>query len=278
MPDSPPAAPPVVMTLAAADPTGGGGLQGDVLTLASMGCHPLSVVTALCLRDTEGLAEVVPLDPELLADQARLLLEDVPVRVFKVGLLGSVENIAAVAEILADYPGIPVVLESELARVGRAASTQDSLVAAHCELLLPQVAVLVLGRLEALRLAMTLTGDEEEPELGVAMQALTAAGPEYVLLTGSGEPGPQVVNVLYDRAGVVRTDAWTRLPERFLGAGSTLSAALVGALAQGMEVPEAVREAQEFTWQSLAAAFRPGMGQALPDRFFWLRAGGGDDA
>jgi hydroxymethylpyrimidine/phosphomethylpyrimidine kinase len=273
MPVPSPTSPPLVMTLAAADPTSGGGLQGDVLTLASMGCHPLSVVTALCLRDTEGVVEVVPLDPELLVDQARLLLEDMPVRAFKVGLLGSVENIAAVAEILSDYPDIPLVLESELARLGRGSSGHDVLLAAHCELLLPQVAVLVLGRHEALRLAMTLTGDDEERDIASAVAALTAAGSEYVLLTGSGQPGPQVVNVLYGPDGVVRTDAWTRLPERFLGAGNTLSAAVVAALAHGMEIPEAVREAQEFTWQSLASAFRPGMGQALPDRFFWLRAG-----
>jgi hydroxymethylpyrimidine/phosphomethylpyrimidine kinase len=264
------------MTLAAADPTGGSGLQGDVLTLASMGCHPLSVVSALCLRDTEGLAEVVPLDPELLVDQARLLLEDMPVTAFKVGLLGSVENIAAAAEILSDYPDVPLVLESDLTRVGRGGSAADEVLAAHCELLLPQAVVLVLGRMEALRLAMTLDDVEEEPDLEAAVAALTAAGPRYVLLTGSSEPGPQVVNVLYDAQGVVRTDAWARLPDRFLGAGTTLSAALVGALAHGMDVPEAVREAQEFTWQSLAAAFRPGMGQALPDRFFWLRAGNGD--
>lgn len=266
------------MTLAAADPTGGGGLQGDVLTLASMGCHPLSVVTAICLRDTEGVAEVVPLDPDLLVEQAQLLLEDMPVQAFKVGLLGSVENTAAVAEILSDYPDTPVVMESELARAGHGSNGQDSLLEAHCELLLPQVAVLVLGRMEALRLAMTLTGAEEEPDLATAVAALLGAGPEYLLLTGSGEPGPQVVNVLYGHDGVIRADAWARLPERFLGAGNTLSAALVGALAHGMEVPEAAREAQEFTWQSLASAFRPGMGQALPDRFFWLRSGEADGA
>lgn len=277
MPVPPAITPPIVLTLAAADPTGGGGLQGDVLTLASMGCHPLSVVTALCLRDTEGVGEIVPLDADLLVDQARLLLEDVPVQAFKVGLLGSVENIAAVAEILSDYPDIPLVLESQLASLGRGGGAQEEILAAHCELLLPQVAVLVLGRHEAIRLAMTLGGDEEEPALPAALAALMAAGPRYVLLTGSGEPGPQVVNVLYGPDGVVRTDAWERLSERFLGAGSTLSAALVGAIAHGMEIPEAVREAQEFTWQSLAAAFRPGMGQALPDRFFWLRAGRADD-
>lgn len=278
MPVSPPATPPIVMTLAAADPTGGGGLQGDVLTLASMGCHPLSVVTALCLRDTEGVAEVVPLDSDLLVDQARLLLEDMPVRAFKVGLLGSVENIAAVAEIISDYPDLPLVLESGVTRQGRAGAALEELLAAHCELLLPQVSVLVLGRHEAQRLAMTLSGGDEEPTVAAAVAALTAAGPRHVLLTGSGEPGPQVVNVLYGREGVIRTDAQERLADRYLGAGTTLSAALVGALAQGMEVPEAVREAQEFTWQSLAAAFRPGMGQALPDRFFWLRPGACDDA
>src|SRR5574337_919358 len=194
MPVPTPVTPPIVMTLAAADPTGGGGLQGDILTLASMGCHPLSVVTALCLRDTEEVSEVVPLDSELLVDQARLLLEDVPVRAFKVGLLGSVENIAAVAEILSDYPDIPLVLESGLTRLGRGGSGADDLLAAHCELLLPQVAVLVLGGLEARRLAMTLSGDEEEPGLAAAVAALTATGARYVLLTGSGEPGPQVVN------------------------------------------------------------------------------------
>ena len=107
--------PPIVLTFAASDPSGGAGLQADILTLASMGCHPLSVLTAITVQDTLGVEGVQPLDAEWVADQARCLLEDMPVDVFKIGVLGSVENIAAIAEILADYPDVPLVLDPVLA-------------------------------------------------------------------------------------------------------------------------------------------------------------------
>ena len=77
-----------------------------------------------------------------------------------------------------------------------------------------------------------------------------------------------MVNTLYDESGVVREDRWPRLPAEYHGSGCTLASALATRLAQGVEVAEAVREAQHFTWQSLAAGFRPGAGQLLPNRFF----------
>src|SRR5437870_11817044 len=102
--------PPIVLTFAASDPSGGAGIQADILPLASMGCHPLSVVTAITVQDTLGVEGIMALDAEWIADQARCLLEDVPVDAFKIGVLGSVENIAAVAEIISDYPDVPLVL------------------------------------------------------------------------------------------------------------------------------------------------------------------------
>src|SRR5512139_811018 len=87
---APSAAPPAVLTFAATDPTSGAGLQADILTLASMGCHPLSVVTAITVQDTLGIEGVQALDSDWVADQARMLLEDVPVDAFKIGVLGSV--------------------------------------------------------------------------------------------------------------------------------------------------------------------------------------------
>src|ERR1039457_716719 len=88
--------PPIVLAFAATDPSGGAGLQADVLTLASMGCHPLSVVTAVTIQDTMGVEEVMALDAEWIADQARCVLEDKPVAAFKVGMVASIENIAAI--------------------------------------------------------------------------------------------------------------------------------------------------------------------------------------
>jgi hydroxymethylpyrimidine/phosphomethylpyrimidine kinase len=68
--------PPIVLSFAASDPTGGAGLQADILTLASLGCHPLSVVTAITVQDTAGVEAVLPIDAAWVADQARALLEE----------------------------------------------------------------------------------------------------------------------------------------------------------------------------------------------------------
>ena len=79
--DQDPDFPPLVMTFAASDPSGGAGIQADILTLASMGCHPLSVLTAITVQDTLGVEGIQPLDAEWVADQARCLLEDMPTKI-----------------------------------------------------------------------------------------------------------------------------------------------------------------------------------------------------
>ena len=92
-----PAFPPIVLSFAASDPSGGAGIQADLLTLSSMGCHPLSVITALTVQDTMGVENIMAIDADWVADQARCLLEDMPVDAFKIGVLGSIENITALS-------------------------------------------------------------------------------------------------------------------------------------------------------------------------------------
>ena len=106
---------------------------------------------------------------------------------------------------------------------------------------------------------------------------LIELGCEYVLLAGTHTPAVQVLNDLYGAAGRIQRQAWARLPGPYYGAGSTLAAAVGACLAHGLAVPDAVREAQEFTWRALAAGFRPGMGRLIPDRFFWARRGARDE-
>lgn len=278
MPVAIPDVPPVVLCLSASDATGGGGLPSDILTLASMGCHPLAVQTAMVVRDTRGVDDCIAIDPEVLAAQVRTVLEDIPVHAFKFGFCGSVENTATAAEILSDYPDIPLVVEPALyTNVDQAAD--DDLVAVLAELILPQTTLLVASRHEVLRLAgFDIDEDGEDPlSPEEAVARLLELGVEYVLLTGGGDHGPQVVNMLVGEQGVIRTDAWERLPGRYLGAGATMAAAAAAALAHGMAMPEAVREAQEFTQQALRHAYLPGMGRAIPDRFFWARGKGEAD-
>ena len=267
--DPPSNSPAVVLTFAASDPSGGAGMQADILTLSSMGCHPLSVLTAITVQDTLGVEGVQPLDAEWVADQARCLLEDIPVDAFKIGVLGSVENIAAIAEILSDYPDVPLVLDPVLASGRGDELANDEMLHALRELLLPRTTIVTPNSTEARRLA---DGEEDvEPALPVCAQRLIEMGCEYVLITGTHEPTPQVVNTLYNRSGVVRSDSWERLAGSYHGSGCTLASAIAALIANGLELSEAVREAQDYTWHALAKAYRPGMGQLLPDRLFWAR-------
>jgi hydroxymethylpyrimidine/phosphomethylpyrimidine kinase len=267
--DDDPAFPPVVLTFSASDPSGGAGMQADLLTLASMGCHPLSVVTALTIQDTAGVEGMMAIDSDWVADQARALLEDMPVDAFKIGVLGSVENIAVIAEILSDYPDVPLVLDPVLASGRGDELATEEMAEAMRELLLPQTTILTPNSMEARRLADI--DDEDEPSLHACAARLVDAGCEYVLVTGTHEATVQVVNTLYAKSGIVRSDTWPRLPYHYHGSGCTLASAIAAMLANGLALPEAVREAQDYTWHALEKAYRPGMGQHIPDRLFWAR-------
>ncbi|HTY03495.1 MAG TPA: hydroxymethylpyrimidine/phosphomethylpyrimidine kinase [Rhodocyclaceae bacterium] len=267
------------MTFAASDPTGGAGLQADLLTLASMGCHPVSVVTALTIQDTTGVEDILAIEAGWVADQARALLEDIPVAAFKLGVLGSVEAIAVIAEIVNDYPDIPLVFDPVLASGRGDEFADEEMVDAMLGLLLPRTTIITPNTLELRRLALDAEDESDDPSSSECARRLVAAGAEYVLVTGTHDGTEKVTNRLYGSHGRVREDSWERLPGSYHGSGCTLASAIAANLANGLDMEEAVREAQDYTWHALAAGFRPGMGQYLPDRFFWARSeeGGGDE-
>ena len=276
----PPPGPPQVLAFAASDPSSGAGIQADILTLASLGCHPLTAITAITVQDTVGVESVHPVAAELLEQQARTILEDMPVAAFKIGLLGSVENVLAVAEIVADYPDTPLVFDPVLASGRGDELSGEEIISAIREMLLPQTTLLTPNAPEARRLAES-DDDAGEPSLEVCAQRLIVMGAQYVLITGTHESTPDVVNTLYGPDGVIRHDRWERLPGSYHGSGCTLASAIAGCLAGGASVEDAVRDAQDYTWQTLKNGFRGGMGQMIPDRFFWAREDdekAGDDA
>lgn len=267
-------APPIVLVFAATDPSGGAGLQADIMTLSSMGCHPLSCVTAITVQDTMGVEDVLAIDPEWVADQARCVLEDMPVAAFKIGLLGSIETIASIAEVVSDYPEVPLVLDPILASGRGDELATDEMLHAMRELLIPQATIITPNSLEARRLAADDSDDDDHPDLAECARRIISSGCEYVLITGTHENTPTVVNTLYSRDGALRSDSWQRLPGMYHGSGCTLASAIAATIANGLSITEAVKDAQEYTWQTLKAAFRPGMGQHIPDRVFWAREEG----
>ena len=262
-----PSSPPAVLAFAASDPTGGAGLQADLLTIASFGCHPLSVLTGVTVQDTCGVESMHAIEPALVERQARHVLEDIAVAAFKLGVLGSARNAQVIASILAEHSQLPVVLDPVLAS-GRGDSLADpDAIEVLRNALLPCTTVLTPNSIEARR----LVGAAPDADLAGCARELTQHGCRYVLVTGTHEPGAQVVNTLYDARGVVREDRWERLPASYHGSGCTLASALAALLAKGLAVEQAVGQAQEYTWKSLAGGFSPGHGQSIPDRFFESR-------
>lgn len=255
---------PAVLAFSASDPTGGAGIQADLLTLGRLGCHPLSVLTALTAQDTRGVEALIAVEPAWITRQARTLLQDIPVAAFKLGVLGSARNAEAVAAILAMYPRIPVVLDPVLASGRGDALADGETMQALRSALLPLATVLTPNSLEARRLALAAP----DASLSDCARALTELGCQYVLVTGAHEPGAQVVNTLYGAGGVLREDRWPRLAGEYHGSGCTLASAIAAFVAKGLAIADAVEKAQAYTWRALEAGFRPGRGQHLPNRFF----------
>jgi len=251
---------PVVLVFAGHDPSGGAGIQADIEALASQGCHAATVVTALTVQDTREVSGFTPVEATHVIAQARAVLEDMPVAVIKLGMLGSVDNAAVIHTILADYPEIPVVFDPVLAAGSGTELVEPGLTEAIRSLLLPATRILTPNSLEARTLA------PEADTLGACALALLDQGADYVLVTGSHEHTPAVINHLYHGQRLLESFSWERLPHSYHGSGCTLAAAIAAQLALGREPVEAVHTAQAFTWQALQRGYRPGLGQHLPDR------------
>ena len=273
--------PACVMSFNASDATGAGGASGDVATIAAMGAHALPVITSIVLRDTAEVFDHHPIEADVVAEQARNVLEDITIAAWKVGFLGSAEAVGAVAEILSDYPDVPLVaympslswLEED---------AQQAYLDAFRELVLPQTEVLV-GSHQTLTDFLLPDWDADRPasprELAVAA---AEHGAHFVLVTSvlvtSGKSADQHLdNVLASPQGALTGEKFERFDASFIAAGDTLSASLAALLASGSELHHAVGESLAFLDQALDAGFRPGMGNVVPDRFFWALAPGEED-
>lgn len=254
---------PIVMSLSSHDPSGSAGIQADIETSASLGCHCTPVITALCAKDTRDLKDIVPTETGLLIEQARAILEDMPVRAIKLGLTGSVENVEAIHTILRDYPDIPVVLDPVTAEFNNELFNAPAVISATRSLLLPFATITTPDLVEAHELA------QQADTVDACAQEILEHGCDYVLITGSTRNHNQYENSFYSQQGLIRRFEWPRIKLVAHGAGATLAASITAYLAHGIRLEEAVEQAQQFTWQALSASRRLGMGRCIPNRMHW---------
>lgn len=257
--------PPIVLSFSGNDPTGGAGIQADIEATASMGARVAPVITALTVQDTQNVKYVSVTDAKMVSEQARLILEDMPVAAFKIGMVGSLENMSAIHNILHDYHDIPVIIDPIISAGGGMSLATEEMALGYSDLLFPLTDLVTPNSNEVRLLA------PEADSLDSCAQELMDDGCEYVLLTGTHEGTDDVINSLYSKQTKIESSCWERLPHSYHGSGCTLTSAISALIAFGHTIPDAVAIAQEYTWKSLLHGYQYGMGQHHPDRFYWTK-------
>ena len=256
---------PIVLSFSGHDPSGGAGIQADIETLACHRCHSASVITALTEQDSHNVKKLLPQKPEDIISQAQTLLADMKISVIKIGLIGHAETAMAIHHILQQHPEIPVVLDPVLSAGGGQSLSNQALIDTINDFLLPCTTVLTPNRHEA----RLLSGQEKIDNCALA---LLEKGCDYVLITGADEETDSntVENKLFHQQQCLETFNWDRLPQRYHGSGCTLASSIAGLIAQGLDAFVAIMEAQNYTWNTLEAAYKTGQGQYNPKRLFWM--------
>jgi hydroxymethylpyrimidine/phosphomethylpyrimidine kinase len=249
---------PVVLVLAGLDPSGGAGLAADIETLTAHGCIAAPVATAITVQNTKGVMAVSEVDTALVEQQARAVIEDMPIAAIKTGLLASQANVELAAR-LARETGMPLVVDPVFASGGGKLLSSKPLDRAYLQSLLPLCTLATPNTLEA-----TALGHADAID-GQAKHIL-GTGCEWLLVTGTHEPTADITHRLYYAGRLHKTFRQPRLPGDFHGSGCTLASACAAGIAHGLAMDVVITKALAYTQATLENALKPGRGQWLPNR------------
>ena len=264
--------PPIALTIAGSDPSGGAGIQADLKTFSALGVYGAAVITALTAQNTTGVSGVLAIPADFIAAQFRSVVSDLTVAAIKTGMLGDAETVEIVARLLSEVPGVALVVDPVMV-----ATSGDVLLAPEAidvvrRMLIPCAALITPNVPEAAKLL-----DRPQAELEADMQAQTEAMMKFgcgaVLLKGGHASGSAAVDIFFDGTThhVLRRPRIETLNTH--GTGCTLSAAIAAYLAKGRSMKESVDAAKLFVWNALTsgAAHTIGSGNGPVDHLFELR-------
>jgi hydroxymethylpyrimidine/phosphomethylpyrimidine kinase len=245
---------PVALSIAGSDPSGGAGIQADIKTFHQFGVYGEAVVTLVTVQNTCGVERVECLAPDLVADQIRAVISDIPPAAAKIGALGNRAIIEAVAELARNF-SFPLVVDPVVfSKHGAPLLATDALQTLKT-FLFPHV-FLLTPNLEETAL---LTGSDvhDLPRMRQAAQKLASMGPQAVLVKG-GHLGGDPTDILFHRGEWTEFTAPRVETRHTHGTGCTFSAAITASLATGYELQEAVRRAKGYITQAIRN--NPGLG------------------
>ena len=253
---------PTVLCFSGLDPSGGAGLQADIEAIGQSGAHAAIACTALTIQNSQQVFGFEATSRDLLLAQANAVVNDLPIRCVESGMLGTTDNIAALAEFLMAHPDYLYVLDPVLvANSGGSLGNQETLVQAFAQLI-PLATVLTPNTVEL----RALTGEQN---LERAAKKLFEMGAQAVLVKGGHEDTPEYIqNSLYIQGELVNETRCPRLAGEYHGSGCSLASFIAGRLAIGDQLKTAVQHAETWLFGVLKNADIPvPNGQRIPKRF-----------
>jgi hydroxymethylpyrimidine/phosphomethylpyrimidine kinase len=244
-----------VLAIAGSDSGGGAGVQADIKTVTALGGYAASAITAVTVQDTLGVSAIHPIPPPIIAAQIRAVLGDIGAEAIKTGMLGDGAAIEAVLEALAEFPGIPLVVDPVMVAKGGASLLADGALR-PLRRLIAAAALVTPNAPEAA--ALTGLSVETTDDLRRAGERLLTGGVRAVLMKGGHVAGESVIDVLMTHDGEITLEGPRIATRHTHGTGCTLASACAVGLAQGLSLTEAVARA----WAYVAEAIRraPGFG------------------
>ncbi|MFL5336020.1 MAG: bifunctional hydroxymethylpyrimidine kinase/phosphomethylpyrimidine kinase [Geminicoccaceae bacterium] len=252
----------VALTIAGSDSGGGAGIQADLKTFSALGVYGCSVVTALTAQNTLGVQAIQAVEPSFVRRQMDSVLGDLDVRAVKVGMLGTPEAVAAVADGLIAWRPACVVLDPVMVAKGGDRLLGDEAIGALRERLLP-LAELITPNLPEAGALLESPAPTDRPQMLAAARRLRALGPANVLLKGGHLGGGDSPDLLLADETEIWLEAPRLLTRHTHGTGCTLSSAITAFLARGRTLAEAVDEAKRWLSAAIATADDLGVGRGI---------------
>ena len=232
-----------ILIIAGSDSGGGAGIQADIRTVTLLGGHAMTAITAITAQNTLGVQGVHPVPADMVIGQMESVISDIGVDAVKIGMIGSAETAAAVAQRLAALDGVPIVFDPVMVATSGSALADEATVAAFERLM--ALATLVTPNIPELE---ALGGEE------IAVRFAT-----HVLAKGGHGEGPMLTDRLIGPGGVVKAWSSARIDTRHShGTGCTLASAIATGLGQGRDMIDAIEWARKYVREALALA--PGLG------------------
>ena len=247
-----------VLIVAGSDSGGGAGIQADIKAVTALGGFAMTAVTALTAQNSQGVHGIFGVETSFIAQQMRVVLDDLGADCLKTGMLHSVDVIETVVETISDTASdMPLVADPVMVAKGGARLLDEGANAALVSLLIPRAGLLTPNAPEAAALTGIPVDDEDGQRR--AGEKLLELGAAAALVKGGHIDGPDVVDLLVMPGETLRF-ADPRIETRHThGTGCTLASAIAAGLAQRMSLPDAVARARAYVRQAIAAA--PGYGQ-----------------